>query len=36
MLYYLQTEIIDTNNIDFPTLFIGDADDTIENLANPG
>ena len=31
MLYSLQTEIIDTNNVDFLALFIGDADDKIEN-----
>ena len=36
MLYSLQTEINDTDNVDFLTLFIGDGDDTIENLDDSG
>ena len=36
MLYSLQTEIIDTNNVDFLALFIGDDDDTMKNLGDSG
>ena len=32
--YFLQTEIIDTDNIDYLALFIGDDDDTTENLGD--
>lgn len=36
MLYSLQTEIIDTNNVDFLALFIGDDDDTMKNQGDSG
>ena len=29
MLYSLQIEIIETDDVDFLTLFVGDSDDTI-------